>query len=470
MAHQQHILALDARFLNYKRFFVNRFKDEKRTEIELIGMGLQQGFNEASSDYFDLWYEKAREHLFIGQREGLEHAPQYRQILPYTVIAQNETRGVDFSQDRLTVYQRTKKVGEARLAGNYSIGAGGHIDVADMIFNEDSVVDLKQTILRSMLRELIEEFIFLDGERQVPPEELVNAITFVPAGFIRDDANTVGEVHLGVVNVVYVPHEWTVSVRSPKDGEEVEHLDAGGGTAAYILSRGQKFENWSQILLEEFAQVGRMVSPQATPANPHAIVAVTEMGDTIESLAAQFGVNVGELLRLNPVLASVDFEGGGVCEAGWRLWITDPDAKTEAPLEAAPAAPSLVVPTAITVKDGQSFKQICAQYSIDPIALIRMNDLPAFGDVVDLRTGQRLYLKAPAKFQLRPGDTLEKICERFDRPINVVRQLNRFAPNETMVPGRMVQLFGEHPLKDNDGAADETSGLGATILGTIGRL
>lgn len=444
--HNQHILALDARFLNYKRFFVNRFKDEKQTEVELPGMGLVQGFNEATSDYFDIWYEKACEHLFIAQREGLEHAPQYRQILPYTVIAQNPVRGVDFSQDRLTVYQRTKKVGENRLAGNFSIGAGGHIDVADLIFSEDSVVDLKQTILRALLRELIEEFIFLDGEREVSPEELVQAITFVPAGFIRDDTNTVGQVHLGVVNVVYVPHEWTVRVRPPKDGEEAEHLDAGGGTAAYILSRGQKFENWSQILLEEFAQVGRMVSPQATPANPHAIVAVTELGDTIESLCAQFAVSAEELVRLNPVLKTVDDDGA--LPNGWRLWITDPDAKTEAPLEAAPAAPSLEVPTAITVKDGQSFKQICAQYGIDPIALIRMNDLPAFGDVIDLRVGQRLYLKAPVKFQLRPGDTLEKICERFDRPINIVRQLNRFAPNETMVPGRMIQLFGEHPLKD----------------------
>lgn len=464
MPHPQHILALDARFLNYKRFFVNRFKDEKKIEVELPGMGLVQGFNEATSDYFDIWYEKASEHLIVGQREGLEHAPEFRQILPYTVIAQNPVRGVDFSQDRLTVYQRTKKVGETRLAGNYSIGAGGHIDVADMIFNEDSVVDLKQTILRSMLRELIEEFIFLDGERQVPPEELVNAISFVPAGFIRDDTNTVGQVHLGVVNVVYVPHEWTVQVRPPKEGEEAEHLDAGGGTAAYILSRGQKFENWSQILLEEFAQVGRMVSPQATPASPHAIVAVTEMGDTIESLCAQFAVSAEELVRLNPVLKTVDDDGA--LPNGWRLWITDPDAPV-APVDAAEPGEAVVIDTPLTyvVKDGETFESICTRFGVEGTKIALMNQMTR-----PIRENDRLYLKAPAKFQLRPGDTLEKICERFDRPINVVRQLNRFAPNETMVPGRMIQLFGEHPLKDNDGSADETSGLGATILGTIGRL
>lgn len=446
--HQQHILALDARFLNYTRFFVNRYKDEKKTEVELTGMGLVQGFNEASSAYFDFWYNQAREHLFIGQREGLEHSPQYRQILPYTVIAQNPQRGTDFSKDRITVYQRTKKVGESRLAGNYSIGAGGHIDVADLIFDENSVVDLKQTILRAMFRELIEEFIFLDGEREVPHDELINAISFVPAGFIRDDANTVGEVHLGVINVVYVPDEWVVQVRPPEEGEEAEHLDAGGGTAAYILSQGGKFENWSQILLEEFAQVGRMVSAAATPANPNTIIALTDANDTIESLVVQFGVAQEELLRLNPILQQA-VENGGQCENGWRLWITDPDTEIiQTQVEEAPTTRILEVPTSITIMPGHSFRQICAQYGCDPLELIRMNDLPSFGDVVDVRPGQRLYLKTPLKIQLRPGDTLEKICDRFDRPINVVRQLNRFAPNETMVPGRMISLVGEHPLKD----------------------
>jgi predicted NUDIX family phosphoesterase len=440
--HHQHILALDARFLNYKRFFVNRFKDEKKTDAELSGMGLVQGFNEATADYFDIWYDKAREHLVIAQRDGLEHAPQFRQILPYTVIAQNPVRGTDFSQDVFTVYQRTKQVGESRLAGNFSIGGGGHIDIADLIFDTTtSIVDLKQTILRALFRELIEEFIFIDEHGvEVTPERLVGAITFVPAGFIRDDANTVGQVHLGVVNVVYVPHTWTVKVRPPKEGEEAEHLDAPSGTAAEILSRGAKFENWSQILLEEFAQVGRMVSATAKPANPNTVIALTDANDTLDSLVAQFGVSKEELLRLNPVLQQA-VANGGQCENGWRLWITDPDATFEPEVkDATPVERVIAVPTAVTVQPGETFGQICARFGLDRSLVARLNDLSTFDDIIDVRVGQRLYLTVPKQIQLRPGDTLEKICERFGLAINVIRVINRFAPNETMIPGRMVTL------------------------------
>lgn len=445
MAKKQHIVTLDARFTDLPLIHLNRFVNEEATVVTQPGMGLQQGFNEATNDYFEIFFEKAREYLVVAERERLEHEPNFRQILPYTLLAQNAERGTDHTKDRFTVYQRTEAIGEARLGGNYSIGAGGHIDLADLIFDpKTSIVDVQQTVLRSLLRELIEEFIFIkpDGS-EVTPDELVQALSYTPAGFIRDDANTVGRVHLGLVNIAYVPTEWTIKVRPPKEGEPAEHLDAEGGTAAEILSRGWKFENWSQILLEEFAQVGKLVKG-VTPAAAGTIIALTDYTDTIDSLVAQFGVSQEELLRLNPILQTA-LDNGGQCEGGWRLWITDPERSPEEAAVEAPKTP-VELPVSITITHSQSFEFIAQQYGVSMDDIGRMNEL---GDLYMANPGTRLYLRTPEKIMIRPGDTVDTIARRFGLDPGALTKLNGYGAGEVFMAGRFITLRAEpHPMKD----------------------
>lgn len=460
--HQQHILALDARFTDLQSFTVNRFKDEQMTTLTKVGMGLKQGFNSASADYFDLWFEGAREYLVVAQRLGLEHDVAFRQILPYTVLAQSPQPGVDHASDVITAYQRTNKIGESRLAGDFSIGAGGHIDVADLIFDDKSVVDVKQTIFRALLRELIEEFIFVkeDGETRATPEELLAALTFTPAGFIRDDANTVGRVHLGLINVVYFPTNWVAYVRPPEEGEEAEHLDAGSGTPGYILSKGSKFENWSQILLEEFAK-GGVSQAYAKPAAPGTVVVITEPGETASMIALQFDANLGELVRLNPVLAN---SGTGELPAGTRLWITDPEVPQPTSITEGPA------PLSIVVREGETVNSIAANWGVTSWAILTINQIK---DPAKVHAGMRLYLRMPSYVMIRPGDTVESIAARWGLDASLLSQINRYGHGNLFTPGRLIRLVDDN--RDNTGqddssTGDETSGLGATILGTIGRL
>lgn len=231
---------------------------------EHYGMSLSQGVNKhrTRSDY-DNWFLAAQPWLTIQRRHELEQDVSVRQILPYTVIAfHNQTdplRPLKYFN-----YQRGKGIGEARLAGDQSIGAGGHIDLVDVKFDEHSVIDLEATIFGALMRELSEELEFCDEHGvKVEPEvstELgarFDRPNLQPYGFIRDDTNEVGQVHLGVVNVVYVPDTWTVTCREP------ELLTGERATAAELLARGVKFENWSQMLLESFAIQGQPVDSDA---------------------------------------------------------------------------------------------------------------------------------------------------------------------------------------------------------------
>lgn len=138
------------------------------------------------------------EHEFI-PRTDAENDPGYKQIIPYVVLR----RG-----DEIFMTRRLKKGGEARLHGLMSIGVGGHINPVDD-------VDRENVLLRGLERELDEEV------------EIEHRGGLHPVGFINDDTNGVGSVHLGLCYTLSVEGE----VLRPRDGEARGRLDDGGGAA-----------------------------------------------------------------------------------------------------------------------------------------------------------------------------------------------------------------------------------------------
>lgn len=169
--------------------------------------------------------------LVIRERAWLEEDVGYRQLLPYVAIRQ---RGED-GKLRYITYRRGKGVGEARLAGNASIGFGGHIDLEDVV-SENSVVNLERTIRTAMARELAEELRFHG----------VEDINGVDIGLISDTSNAVGLVHLGVLMVAEIGPEAEVACAE----EELEMLPAM--TAEELLASDLPLENWTRIALEFF--------------------------------------------------------------------------------------------------------------------------------------------------------------------------------------------------------------------------
>jgi predicted NUDIX family phosphoesterase len=118
--------------------------------------------------------------LMVVQREMAETNPSYRQIIPYIVLRS--------PSGEVLTYHREKGVGEARLSSKSSIGVGGHIDGTDIAFSENGAIDLYESIELAARREIGEEF-----------NVNCNYASMTALGFITDDSNLVGQVHLGVL-------------------------------------------------------------------------------------------------------------------------------------------------------------------------------------------------------------------------------------------------------------------------------
>lgn len=85
----------------------------------------------------------------FAQRKWLELDPSWRQIIPYVLV--------ENSEGKYLVYRRTKNSGEKGLVNKWSIGAGGHIDLVDVVVDDGGAPDIRRTIYKGTVRELQEE-------------------------------------------------------------------------------------------------------------------------------------------------------------------------------------------------------------------------------------------------------------------------------------------------------------------------
>lgn len=150
-------------------------------------------------------------HIFMPRPEA-EERPDFKQIIPYVILL----RG-----DEVFTTRRLNKGGEARLHGKLSVGVGGHINPVD---------EEGDPLMRGLHREINEEV------------ELAESGELRPRGFINDDSNSVGSVHLGACFTL--PVEGEVRVR------ETEKLEGLWLTVPQLRENYEKLETWSQIALE----------------------------------------------------------------------------------------------------------------------------------------------------------------------------------------------------------------------------
>lgn len=198
---------------------------------ESLAGDLQQGMNIVSLNTF---VAKAEDNLVIKQRAKLEQEPEFRQIIPYVCVATQRDDKLHFWP-----YRRTETSGEVRLQGNVSIGFGGHIDLVD-VMDDNSVIDLFQTIGNAAARELGEELDLAGAGEEV---------NLFDNGILIDDSNEVGKVHLGVVLTAILPNG--VTPTSKEDALEV--LPAM--SARELLDSGLPLESWTRIILESIVKV-----------------------------------------------------------------------------------------------------------------------------------------------------------------------------------------------------------------------
>jgi predicted NUDIX family phosphoesterase len=174
---------------------------------------------------------------FFVERERAERTPAWKQVIPYCVIA---------SADRILLLKRRARGGEARLHGKLSIGVGGHINPIDG--NDDGGL-----IVNAARREIEEE---LEVRGEYEP---------VLFGYLNDDSNPVGAVHLGLVFAANLPGPARIREKDVLEGHMVtpgELRAIQGGNA-----RGEHLETWSSILiphLDELLSVGESRRHHAT--------------------------------------------------------------------------------------------------------------------------------------------------------------------------------------------------------------
>jgi predicted NUDIX family phosphoesterase len=146
-------------------------------------------------------------------RPQAEDDPTHKQLIPYVVVRDDE---------RVFLMQRTDAGGDARLHGKASIGVGGHLNPVD---------DGDDALLAGLRREWDEE---LEAGWE-PDFELV--------GFLNDDTNPVGAVHLGVVFTVEARGR-ALAVR------EREKLIGAFAEPEEVIAAWARLETWSQLVAE----------------------------------------------------------------------------------------------------------------------------------------------------------------------------------------------------------------------------
>ncbi len=157
----EHILGFEAKV----------FAGTQADQAKVVGMG--QNTLDALADQ-----------AVILQRHRAETDENYRHMIPYTLLVND--------RKEVLMYRRGSGVGEQRLAGQASVGFGGHVDLHDVRY-ASSVINLEATLQDACYRELAEE---LGVERNDFSKLEMDT-------YILDNSNEVGRVHVGLLTIAH---------------------------------------------------------------------------------------------------------------------------------------------------------------------------------------------------------------------------------------------------------------------------
>lgn len=157
--------------------------------------------------------ESVAAHARYLPRPQAEEDASFKQLIPYVVV---RDRG------RIFLMERTRAGGDPRLHLKATIGVGGHLNPVDG--GTDPL---------------------MGGLRREWDEELIAGFdpAFELAGFLNDDTNAVGAVHLGVVFTVEADG-------APVDVREREKLSGRFVEPDDVRAAWDRLETWSQLTLD----------------------------------------------------------------------------------------------------------------------------------------------------------------------------------------------------------------------------
>ena len=179
-------------------------------------LGVFQGFSAEVDRYLPTILD-ARNNSFMPRAQAETNA-NFKQLIPYVVIT--DGKGV-------LHYVRGKKAGEQRLVAKGSIGIGGHINDEDHTLFAFGLQAFQDAVRREVCEELVVQ----------------GAFDARPVGLINDDSTEVGQVHFGVVHVLF---------RTPEQVSKKEQVitQLEFISIEELKTRREQMETWSQVCLD----------------------------------------------------------------------------------------------------------------------------------------------------------------------------------------------------------------------------
>jgi predicted NUDIX family phosphoesterase len=181
-------------------------------------LGSFQGLNFDAEKYLAVILSRGNN--FFLPRAQAERDPAYKQIIPYVLVA---------FENSVIHYVRGKKAGEQRLVAKGSIGIGGHMSEEKDKFLWHTTDE--QAYSAGVEREVNEEI-----KIDTPFEDRTVAL-------LNDDSTEVGRVHLGIVHVFKL---------AEPNVEKREAMITGLTflTKKELMGRRESLESWSQICVD----------------------------------------------------------------------------------------------------------------------------------------------------------------------------------------------------------------------------
>jgi predicted NUDIX family phosphoesterase len=167
---------------------------------------------------------------FFVERARAERTPEWKQVIPYSIV---ECDG------RVLVLRRLSKGGEARLHDKHSIGVGGHINPQDLVASSLDSSRTRANPIDAGTRREVEEELTVRGKYDVQR-----------IGILNDDSNSVGAVHVGVVQVITVQGSVEIRERDQLEGKLVTFDELKS-----MLAQGVNFETWSSLLIRRLDEI-----------------------------------------------------------------------------------------------------------------------------------------------------------------------------------------------------------------------
>ncbi|HUC85290.1 MAG TPA: hypothetical protein VL970_08870 [Candidatus Acidoferrales bacterium] len=179
-------------------------------------LGVFQGFNPEVNRYLPAILE-AKNNSFMA-RALAETDPMFKQIIPYVLITDGKS---------VLYYVRGKKAGEQRLVAKGSVGIGGHINDEDHSLFSFGLQAFQDAVKREVCEEL----------------SIQGGFDARPVGLINDDSTEVGQVHFGVVHVLYCSPE-----NVKKNEQVITQMEFV--PIPELKARREQMETWSQLCLD----------------------------------------------------------------------------------------------------------------------------------------------------------------------------------------------------------------------------